>query len=105
MSIKNKNREGKRSLIFGKYEAGHIVDDAMKWWDSTGRIAMKYRQFSGDTKQQQEALDATNPLHPNYLGDSGILKGMEWVWLRPDERYRVTKSFMLTLKQQDDKEE
>ncbi len=78
---------------------GHLVEDAEIWWNTVGVDRMRNRNFSEDTKVQQEALNATNPLHPNYIGGkSGILLGYKWDMLSPPERYRVVRAYTLTLK-------
>ena len=98
MSIKNKHREENEYKIWGM-ELGHIVEDAERWWEGPGREMMKARTFSSDHTEQQAALDATNPVHPNYIGGkSGILLGLPWIMLSVDERNRVIKAFTLTMK-------
>jgi len=104
MSIKNKHREKNEYKIMGEYEAGHLMEDAEKWWDGPGRDMCQKRTFSDDSEVQQEAMNATNPVHPNYIGGkSGILLGTPWVFLSPDERYRVMMAYTITLKQLLDK--
>ena len=99
MSIKNKHREENEHKIFGM-ELGHLVEDAEKWWDTRGREVFRNRQFSGDMREQQQALDATNPVHPNYIGGkSGIMLGLPWIMLSVDERKRVIMAFTLTMKE------
>lgn len=97
MSIKNKHREKNEHKVLGM-ELGHLMEDAESWWDSVGKDILRHRQFSGDTKDQQAALDATNPVHPNYIGKSNIMIGAPWVLLSPDERKRVLFAYTLTLK-------
>ena len=98
MSIKNKHREENEYKIWGM-ELGHLVEDAERWWDKRGRELLRNRTFSDDCKEQQAALDATNPVHPNYIGGkSGILLGLPWIMLSVDERNRVIKAFTLTMK-------
>jgi len=104
MSIKNKHREKNDYKIFGEMEAGHLMEDAERWYDSIGRDMLKKRQFSDDSKEQQNALNAINPLHPNYIGGkSGILLGLAWVMLTPVERRRIMFAYTLTLKETTDK--
>jgi len=104
MSIKNKHREKNDYKIFGEMEAGHLMEDAERWYDSIGRDMLKKRQFSDDSKEQQNALNAINPLHPNYIGGkSGILLGLAWVMLTPVERRRIMFTYTLTLKETTDK--
>lgn len=99
MSIKNKHREKNETKILGDMEAGHLIEDAEKWWDKRGSESLKHRNFSNETAVQQAALNATNPAHPNYIGGkSGILLGYKWSMLTPGERYRVMKAYSLTLK-------
>ena len=98
MSIKNKHREKNESKISGM-ELGHLVEDAEKWWDDKGSEKMRNRTFSNDMKMQQEALNATNPVHPSYIGGkSGIMLGLKWSMLSPKERYKVVMDYTLTLK-------
>ena len=78
-------------------EVGHIIGDAETWWDTIGADRMRYRSFSNSTIKQQNALNNTDPGHPNYLGNSGILKGYRWRLLSPDEKYRVIKAYVLTV--------
>ena len=86
--------------VFGSMEVGNLMEDAGYWWDTKGSDLLRHRQFSDDTKEQQQAMDATNPLHVNYIGgQSGILLGKDWDALTPDERYRVLKVYTLTLKE------
>ena len=104
MSIKNKHREKNEYKVFGEMEAGHLMEDAEKWWDRAGRDLCRKRTFSNDSKEQQNALDATNPIHPNYIGGkSGILLGLAWVMLTPVERRRIMFTYTLTLKETTDK--
>jgi len=104
MSIKNKHREKNDYKIFGEMEAGHLMEDAERWYDSIGRDMLKKRQFSDDSKEQQNALNAINPLHPNYIGgNSGILLGLAWVMLTPVERRRIMFAYTLTLIETTDK--
>ena len=99
MSIKNKHMEKNRTLVLGDIPMGHLVEDAEKWWNKTAAEIFKKRTFSDDARMQQDALNATNPVHPNYLGGkSGIMLGHSWSMLRPDERYRVIKAYAMTLK-------
>ena len=96
MSIKNKHREKNQKKVMGM-EAGHLMEDAEKWWDNTGSDMMRLRTFSGTREEQQNALNATNPVHPNYIGgQSGILLGNRWSMLTPQERYRVVHAYTLT---------
>ena len=99
MSIKNKHRKKNAYKVFGEMEIGHLIELAEKWWDSIGKEIMRNRQFSDDMREQQAALDATNPLHLNYIGNSRILRGEDWEKLSVKERYRVLKSYVLTLKE------
>ncbi len=78
------------------------IEDSEKWWDSTGKDILRNRQFSGSKKDQQQALDATNPNHANYIGNSGILKGLDWNLLSPSEQHRVVKAYSLSLKNESD---
>lgn len=85
-------------------EVGHILDDAEKWWENHGKELMRNRTFSDEKRDQQEALNATNPLHYNYLGGvSGILLGLPWELLTKKEKYKIVKTYILTLKQMEDK--
>lgn len=102
MSEKNKHRELNELEVWGM-KVGHLVEDAEQWWDSVGREFMRARQFSSEYKEQQAALDATNPVHPNYIGGkSGILLGAPWIMLTVPERYRVIKAYTLTMKERED---
>lgn len=95
MSIKNKHREKNEHKIMGM-ELGHLMEDAEKWWNATGSDLMRNRTFSGSMKQQAEALNATNPTHPNFIGGkSGIMLGLRWNELTPFERYKVVKVYTL----------
>lgn len=97
MSIKNKHREKNEYKVNGM-ELGHLMEDAEKWWDGVGSDIMRNRTFGGSMKQQAEALNATNPNHPNFLGGkSGILLGLRWSDLSPRERVGVCKAFTLTM--------
>jgi len=97
MSIKNKHREKNEHKILDM-ELGHLVEDSEKWWDSTGSELLRNRTFSGSMKQQQASLNATNPVHPNYIGGkSGIMMGVKWSMLTPQERYKVVHAYTLTL--------
>jgi len=98
MSIKNRYREKNRHKLWGM-EVGLLLEDAERWWESIGKEKMRNRQFSEDMREQQAALDATNPLHLNYLGNSRILRGEDWENLSVKERYRVLKAYVLTLKE------
>jgi len=99
MSIKNKHREKNEYKIWGM-EVGLLVEDAETWWNNVGKDVMRKRTFSGSAKEQQAALDATNPVHPNYLGGkSGILLGLSWDMLSNRERYQVLKAYTLTMKE------
>jgi len=60
-----------------------------KWWNTKGRDMMRHREYSEDCRLQQENLNATNPGHRNYIGNSGILKGLAWSDLSPEEKKRV----------------
>jgi len=98
MSIKNKHREKNEYKILGM-ELGHIVEDAERWWDTKGSDMMKKRTFSDDSVEQQNAMNATNPVHPNYIGGkSGILLGLSFDMLTNEERLRVLKAYTLTMK-------
>ncbi len=100
MSIKNKYKKKTNTKIFNDMEVGHLLIDAEKWWNAKGSDMLKKRQFSEGSRAQQEALDAVNPLHVNYIGgESGILLGLPWEKLRPDEKYRILKVYTLTLKE------
>ena len=97
MSEKNKHREKNETKVLGM-ELGHLVEDAEKWWKEVGMDRMRNRNFSESTQVQQDALNATNPVHPNFIGGkSGILLGYSWDMLTPPERYRVIKAYTLTL--------
>lgn len=99
MSHKNKYREKNEHKIWGM-ELGLLMEDAEKWWDSTGADMMKKRSFSDDAKEQQAAMNATNPVHPNYIGGkSGILLGLPFSMLTQEERLRVVKVFTITMKE------
>lgn len=97
MSIKNKHREKNEQLVMGM-EVGHLIEDAESWWDQVGSDKFRHRSFSGDTETQQEAMNASNPAHPNYLGKSGIIQGFKWFMLTPAERHKVVKAYALTIK-------
>jgi len=102
MSKKTKYREKNEVDILGM-NLGHIVEDAEKWWDGKGKDIFRNREFSGDMKEQQDALNASNPVHPNYIGGkSGIMTGMPWSMLAPDERYRVAVTFAAMMKRMTD---
>ena len=102
MSEKNKHMEENRKLVMGM-EVGLLIEDCERWWDAVGRDRLRNRQFSGSKKEQQEALDATNPTHPNYLGGkSGIMLGYPWFLLSVEERYRVLKAYTLNMKRVED---
>lgn len=98
----DKSQKGRHTGMRDQMVLGMPVDDlisgAQKWYDDHGRHILKRRQFSGEMKEQQAALDATNPVHPNYIGNSNILLGKPWNMLRSDERYRVVKAYTLTIK-------
>lgn len=99
MSIKNRHREENETLVLDNMEMGHLVEDCERWWDTVAVDILRKRNFSAGNRLQQESLNATNPVHPNYLGGkSGIMLGYKWNTLRPDERYRVVKAYALTLK-------
>lgn len=105
MSIKNKHMEENRTKVFGM-EVGLLLEDAERWWNGFGREKMRNRQFSSEAKEQQMALDAVNPVHPNYIGGkSGILTGSPWVMLTVQERYRVVKAYTLAMKRREDGED
>ena len=98
MSIKNKHREENESIVLGNIEMGHLVEDAEIWWDKIGSEQLRKRNFSTDDKTQQDALNATNPVHLNYIGGrSGVLLGYPWDMLSSPERYRVIRAYTLTL--------
>lgn len=100
MSIKNKHKEKNNTKVFDDMEVGHLMEEAETWWDKRGRHMLKKRQFSNENKSQQVALDATNPVHPNYIGGvSNILLGNQWSELRPEEHYQILKTYTLTLKE------
>ena len=104
MSIKNKHREMNEADILGM-KLGHIMEDAEAWWDKRGREIFRNREFSGATKEQQAALNASNPVHPNYIGGvSGIMLGQPWVFLTKDERNRVAMTYAVALKRMSDGE-
>lgn len=99
MSIKNKHREKNEHKIWDM-EVGLLMEDAEKWWDEIGSDMMKKRTFSDDNQEQQAALNATNPVHPNYIGGkSGILLGLPFVMLTKEERNKVLKAYTLTMKE------
>jgi hypothetical protein len=99
MSIKNKHRKKNRHKILDM-EVGLLMEDAEEWWDKKARDMLKKRTFSNDNREQQAALDATNPVHPNYVGGkSGILLGLPWTMLKPMERYQVLKAYTLAMKE------
>lgn len=84
----------KHQVKVGGAEVGHLMEDAEDWWDATGRHFFLHRNFSDDMKTQQVALNATNPLHTNYIGGaSGILLGVQWEQLTPAERQRVLTAY------------
>jgi len=97
-----KTQKGRHTGMKDQMVLGMPIDDlisgAQSWYDNHGRHILKKRQFSGDMKEQQAALDATNPLHPNYMGKSNIMLGAPWFMLDPQERYRVVKAYTLTIK-------
>lgn len=81
------------------FEVGHLLEDAEKWWESRGKEIMKSRSFSDEYNEQQNALNATNPVHPNYIGGkSGILLGLSWDLLTKSERYKVLKTYTIIMK-------
>lgn len=97
MSIKNKHREKNESRVMGM-NLGHLMEDAEKWWNSVGSDMMRNRSFSGSMKAQAEAFNATNPVHPNFIGGkSGILLGLNFHELTPAERYRVVHAYTLAV--------
>src|SRR4030042_6713776 len=99
MSIKNKHKEKNDHEIWGM-RLGLLMEDAEKWWNSRGRDMMKKRTFSDDNVEQQNALNATNPVHPSYVGGkSGILLGLTFDMLTPQERMNVLKAYTLTMKE------
>lgn len=104
--MSNKTEKGRNQGQRDQFILGMPVDDlisgAEKWWGAKGKGMMRNRQFSNDMKEQSDALNAINPIHQNYIGDSNILKGKSWYFLRPDERFRVVKFYTLTLKEMDD---
>ena len=92
-------RDKKNDYRIWDFEAGHLLEDAEKWWESIGKEMMKARSFSDSYAEQQDALNATNPIHPNYLGGkSGILLGVSWDLLTKAERYQVLKIYTITMK-------
>ena len=98
MSIKNKHKEKNEHKIWGM-ELGLLMEDAEKWWNAKGSDMMKKRTFSDDAAEQHNAMNATNPVHPNYIGGkSGILLGLSFELLTPAERMRVLKAYSLTMK-------
>lgn len=98
MSIKNKHREKNEYLINGNMEAGHLMEDAEIWWNSRAKEMLESRNFSNEFSEQQAALDATNPLHPNYIGGrSGILNGVPWFMLTPLEHRRVLLAYTMEI--------
>jgi hypothetical protein len=104
----NKSEKGRNAGIKDQMVLGIPVDDviagAMEWWKLRGAPMMKKRSFSDDFKTQQDAINATNPVHPQYIGGrSGILLGYSWDLLSKDERYQVVKIYCLTLKREVDK--
>ena len=102
-----KSQKGRHTGMRDQMVMGMPVDDliagASSWYDTTGRHLLQRRQYSGDMKEQQAALDATNPVHPNYIGNSNILKGMPWSLLTQQERYRIVKNYTLAMKEEMDK--
>lgn len=99
MSIKNKHREKNEHKIWGM-ELGLLMEDAEKWWDNVGSDMMKKRTFSDDSREQQAALNATNPVHPNYIGGkSGLLLGLPFAMLTQEERIKVLKAYTITMKE------
>lgn len=79
-----------------------MISQAKAWWEGVGKDMMRNRQFSDDMKEQSEALDATNPVHMNYIGDSNILRGAPWFMLRKEEKFRVVKFYTVTMKRMKD---
>lgn len=71
--------------------------EAKQWWNTKGRDLLRHRQYSAqpEARYNQENLDALNPLHPNFIGGfSGILQGLHWNDLSPDERNRIVAVYM-----------
>lgn len=98
MSIKNKHKEKNDHEIWGM-RLGLLMIDAEKWWNTRGSDMMRKRSFSDDSIEQQNAMNATNPVHPNYIGGkSGILLGLSFDMLTPAERMNVLKVYTLTMK-------
>lgn len=95
MSIKNKWKE-KNSHKIWDIELGHVFEDAEKWWEKKGKDLIRNRSFSGSHAEQQKALNATDPLHPNFV-PSGVLRGLPWPLLTPKERHNVCKYYLITL--------
>ena len=107
--MSDKSQKGRHTGMKDQMVMGIPVDDlisgAMVWYDLKGRHILKNRQFSGDMKQQQDCLDATNPVHPNYIGGhSNIMLGQSWDMLTPKEKYRVVKAYTLTIKEMEETE-
>jgi hypothetical protein len=97
MSIKNKHKEKNETLINGM-ALGHLMEDAEIWYNDFASERLRSRNFSNESATQQDALNATNPIHPNYIGGkSGILLGYKWPMLTPPERERVLRAYVLTL--------
>lgn len=103
----DKSQKGRHTGMRDQMVMGMPVDDlikgAIKWYDTVGRQILKRRQFSDDMKEQQAALDATNPVHPNYIGNSNLLRGMPWSMLNAQEHYQIVKAYTLTMKKEIDK--
>lgn len=100
----NKSEKGRNAGMKDQMVLGIPVDDviagAMHWWEKIGSKLMQRRSFSDDFKTQQDALNATNPVHPQYIGgQSGILLGMPFDNLTPDEKYQIVKVYCLKLKE------
>jgi len=99
----DKSQKGRHTGMKDQMVLGMPVDDLISgakiWYDLKGRVILKNRQFSGLMKEQQAALDATDPNHPNYIGASNIMLGRPWIALTPDERYRVVRAYTLTMKE------
>ena len=100
--MSNKSEKGKHQSDDNQTILGMPVDDmisgAQLWWENKGKDMMRNRQFSKDMKAQGEALNAVNPIHPNYIGESNILKGASWFILRPDEKFRVVKFYTVEMR-------
>ena len=102
MSIKDKHHAEMRMKILG-IELGDAIGEAHLWWEAKGKEIFRHRNYSNEMKFQQNNLNVTDPNHPQYLGRSGIMLGLDWSDLTPTERSKVVMVRLLERKEADDK--